>query len=101
MAQSTEQDRIDATRLAKRWARSTATLGRYVKKGLLAEPQYFNGRRVWFLEDVEAAEKRLAAEGVALLAARRAEGARLAKLGQAARKARKLPAPPRSRGGRK
>ncbi len=54
-----ERERLDTTRLSRRWGRHPVSIDRYVDQKILAPPHRFLGRKMWFLDQVEEAERRL------------------------------------------
>ena len=55
-----ERERLDTSRLSRRWGRHPVSIGRYVEQKILPPPHRFLGRKMWFLDQVEEAERRLA-----------------------------------------
>ncbi len=75
-------ERLDTSALSRRWSRHPVSIGRYVEQKILARPHFFLGRKMWFLHEVEEAEKKLAAIAPAR---QRVGGVALAASGRAAR----------------
>lgn len=81
-----QRKRMDTAAVSARLGKHPVTLDRYVRQGLLSPPHRILGRKHWYADEVEEAERKVAAYRPQRVSHERM--AEIAKLGRAARAAK-------------